>query len=103
VITLTASKIQPASPSDVDRLLKIKEHGQPMREALLEASKDKAKFEERFIPIGMVPDIGRPCPILVIQANLHPDGVLLSVAANHMVMDASGMGMAVVMFANCCR
>ncbi|GFG06929.1 hypothetical protein IFM61392_04598 [Aspergillus lentulus] len=100
---LDSVKIQPASSSDLDRLLRIKEHGQPMREALLEASKDKATFEERFMPIGIVPDIARPCPILVIQANLHPDGVLLSVAANHMVMDATGMGMAIVLFANCCR
>jgi hypothetical protein len=74
-----------------------------MQEALLEVSKDEAKIEERFMLIGMVPDIGRPCPIVVIQANLHLDGVPLSITANHMVMDASGMGMAVVMFANYCH
>ncbi|GIC91345.1 uncharacterized protein Aud_007788 [Aspergillus udagawae] len=74
-----------------------------MREALAEAGKDRARFEEKFMPIGLVPDVTEPCPILVVQANLHPDGVLLSVAANHMVMDATGMGTAIVMFADCCR
>lgn len=96
-------KFQPANPSGLDRLLRIREHDEPMREAVTEASKDRARFEEKFMPIGLLPDITQPCPILVVQANLHPDGLLLSVAANHMVMDAGGMGTAIFMFADCCR
>ncbi|GFF78841.1 hypothetical protein IFM53868_02447 [Aspergillus udagawae] len=101
--SLDSIKIQPPSSSDVDRVLKIKCHDDPLREALAEAGKDKAHFEQEFMPIDIVPDISRPCPVLVLQVNLHPDGVLLSVATNHMVMDATGMGITIQKFANCCR
>ncbi|RHZ65434.1 hypothetical protein CDV55_107575 [Aspergillus turcosus] len=101
--SLDSIKVQPPSSSDLDRVLKIKYHDDPLREALAKASKDKAQFEREFMPVQMVPDISLPCPVLVIQVNLHPDGVLLSVAANHMVMDATGMGITIQNLAKCCR
>ncbi|KAJ5615338.1 hypothetical protein N7537_000452 [Penicillium hordei] len=51
----------------------------------------------------MIPDMEQPISIFVFQVNIHPDGVLLAIAANHTVMDATGMRGAIGKLANCCR
>ncbi|KIA75847.1 transferase family protein [Aspergillus ustus] len=95
---------KPISPQELDRMLKIKHHEKPLRQALIEASNDRDCLDDKFMPTSFHRlDVSQPCPVMVVQANIHPDGVLLAVATNHMVMDATGQGIAVQCLADCCR
>ncbi|OQD62033.1 hypothetical protein PENPOL_c014G03278 [Penicillium polonicum] len=101
--SLDSIKIEAPSSFVLEQIMKVKNHEQPLREAIREGNKNKAQFDSDFMPIAMVPDMEQPIPVFVFQVNIHPDGVLLAVAANHMVMDATGMGVAIENLANCCR
>ncbi|KUM59602.1 hypothetical protein ACN42_g7537 [Penicillium freii] len=101
--SLDSIKIEPPSSFVLEQIMKVKNHETPLREAIKEGNKNKAQFDTDFMPIAMVPDMEQPIPVLGFQVNIHPDGVLLAVAANHMVMDGTGMGVAIENLANCCR
>ncbi|GLI74229.1 hypothetical protein PoHVEF18_002464 [Penicillium ochrochloron] len=101
--SLDSIKIETPSSVAFEQIMKVKNHEKLLQEAIKEGNKNKVQFESDFMPITMVPDMKQPIPVFVIQVNIHPDGVLLAVAANHMVMDATGMGIAIENLANCCR
>ena len=43
------------------------------------------------------------CPVLVIQANFARDGLMLTFAGSHTVMDGNGLGQIIRMFASACK
>ncbi|KAF9893449.1 hypothetical protein FE257_010761 [Aspergillus nanangensis] len=85
-------------------LLKVKHHAKPMRKALADVGKDWARMDTEFMPVSVsYRDVSHPCPVLAVQINIHPDGLLLAVATNHMVTDAKGHSIVIGCLADCCR
>nr|WMY26075.1 AzoD [Aspergillus insulicola] len=97
--------ISSATTFDITRVFKIKYHdmalGQMFKGATTEANPG-LPFES-CMPLPLFFNTARPAPIFGLQANVHSDGLLLSLAVSHMVFDATGMGTVISSLAKCCR
>lgn len=62
-----------------------------------------ASLDSQFFPLPLILPPSEPRPVMRLQANVVADGVILSMAFSHSVLDGTGTGVVHEMLAECCR
>lgn len=103
-------RVQPGNTFDAIPMLTIKHFPDVILPPLLvDASKSPnpdravAKMDGEFFSLPFILPPSEPRPIMRLQANVVADGVILSMAFSHSVLDGTGTGIIHEMLAECCR
>ena len=62
-----------------------------------------ASLDSQFFPLPLILPPSEPRPVMRLQANVVADGVILSMAFSHSVLDGTGTSVVHEMLAGCCR
>lgn len=97
-----------SEPVDIDAFLRVKHHDQPLAsvkisdlDSILDENKPEGlgAFESLLADVPLL----SKTPVMVFQANVMADGIVLNMRWNHCFMDAMGAGAVFTALGECCR